>query len=57
MKEYMSIQIDEDEPTCFLTWKGKGDVGSITLKLHRDFNWFQRKMLKLFFGLEYTSNS
>ena len=53
----MSIQIDEDEPTCFLTWKGKGDVGSITLKLHRDFNWFQRKMLKLFFGLEYTSNS
>lgn len=54
MKEHSTIQIGE--PTCFLKWKGKDDVGSITLSLYRDFNWFQRKMLRLFFGLEYVSN-
>lgn len=38
----------EEAPKCCLTWGG-----SYVFYIDRDFNWFQRKMIKLFFGLDY----
>lgn len=39
------------KPKCFLKWEG--DTEGIQFGIYRDFNWFQRKMLKWCFGLDY----
>lgn len=42
------------KPKCFLIWGS--DAERIKFAVYRDFNWFQRKMLKWCFGLDYEKN-
>lgn len=46
------------DTTLFLTIqkpKSRGTIGNITIDFNKKFNWLQRKMWKLCFGLEITN--
>lgn len=43
----MTGKIIDSEPTLAI-----GRVGNILINFTKRFNWFQRKMIKLFFGIE-----
>lgn len=48
MNNQIYMQIDKIEED----YKSKIIVGNITMFCLKKFNWFQRKMLKMFFGFE-----
>lgn len=35
--------------------KSRGIIGNITISFNKKFNWLQRKMWKVYFGLEITN--
>lgn len=48
MNNQIYMQIDK----LVEDYKSKIIVGNITMYCLKEFNWFQRKMLKMFFGFE-----
>lgn len=52
--EFAEAEIHVPKAVCTLSWEGENEHQNIAFVLYRDFNWFQRLMIRFCFGLKYN---